>query len=111
MLRQLTLLAALSVTAGGCASLGPIGAPGCDGFARRPLNRSLWAWEEGAPVPPSPSTGEPSDAPALRRKAAALRSTPDGASLHGAERIARTTIDIASSLQACGGTPPETRHG
>src|SRR4051795_7859156 len=34
----------------GCASLtGPRGAPSCDGYSRRPLNRSMWDWEAAKP--------------------------------------------------------------
>lgn len=39
-----TLLLVIAATLGGCASLTyPL--PKCDGYARRPLNRSMWEWE------------------------------------------------------------------
>jgi type IV secretion system protein VirB7 len=38
------LLLVLATTLGGCASLTyPL--PKCDGYSRRPLNRSMWEWE------------------------------------------------------------------
>jgi len=38
------LLLVLAATLGGCASLTyPL--PKCDGYSRRPLNRSMWEWE------------------------------------------------------------------
>jgi type IV secretion system protein VirB7 len=38
------LLLALAATLCGCASLTyPL--PKCDGYSRRPLNRSMWEWE------------------------------------------------------------------
>lgn len=46
-----TLLLCLSLFAlSGCATLGyPL--PKCDGYAKRPLNRSMWEWESGKQVP------------------------------------------------------------
>lgn len=39
-----TLLLVIAATLGGCASLTyPL--PKCDGYSRRPLNRSMWEWE------------------------------------------------------------------
>jgi type IV secretion system protein VirB7 len=44
MLRVFVLLGVASVLSG-CASLSyPL--PKCDGYARRPLNRAMWQWEE-----------------------------------------------------------------
>ena len=38
------LLLVLAATLGGCASLTyPL--PKCDGYSRRPLNRSMWEWQ------------------------------------------------------------------
>lgn len=38
------LLVVLAATLGGCASLTyPL--PKCDGYSRRPLNRSMWEWQ------------------------------------------------------------------
>ena len=56
----------------GCGTLVSIRPPSCDGYARRPLNRSLWDWEtakltaasvsgtgsvHAAAVPEAPTTG------------------------------------------------------
>src|SRR4051812_858730 len=48
------LVVGAGLALGGCSTLGPTAAPSCDGYARRPLNRSLWNWEAGlaAPRPP-----------------------------------------------------------
>ena len=44
MIRTLSLLC-MAATLSGCASLTyPL--PKCDGYSRRPLNRSMWQWEE-----------------------------------------------------------------
>jgi type IV secretion system protein VirB7 len=43
MIKTTVLFVALAVL-GGCASLTyPL--PKCDGYSRRPLNRSMWEWE------------------------------------------------------------------
>ena len=45
MFRVLSLLV-IVLSLGGCASLSyPL--PKCDGYAKRPLNRSMWNWEAG----------------------------------------------------------------
>lgn len=41
---RLSLLVAMSAVVGGCASLTNL-LPKCDGYSRRPLNRSMWEWE------------------------------------------------------------------
>lgn len=60
------LLLCLSLCAlNGCATLSyPL--PKCDGYAKRPLNRSMWEWESGkqAPVQRHSSLAE-NDTPAL----------------------------------------------
>ncbi len=41
---KFALLLVLAATLGGCASLTyPL--PKCDGYSRRPLNRSMWQWQ------------------------------------------------------------------
>ncbi|MDP9588784.1 UNVERIFIED_ORG: type IV secretion system protein VirB7 [Shinella zoogloeoides] len=41
---RLSLLLAMATVFGSCASLtDPL--PRCDGYSRRPLNRSMWEWE------------------------------------------------------------------
>lgn len=44
MIRTVSLLC-MAATLSGCASLTyPL--PKCDGYSRRPLNRSMWQWED-----------------------------------------------------------------
>lgn len=48
MIRSIPLLCMVAVFSG-CASLTyPL--PKCDGYKRRPLNRSLWQWEENSNI-------------------------------------------------------------
>lgn len=43
-MHRVVLLACASSLLGGCASLSyPL--PKCDGYSKRPLNRSMWEWE------------------------------------------------------------------
>ena len=83
----------------GCASLTGASAPSCDGSARRPLNRSLWDWENAGPisvepreapsVPPVPAGREP-----IIRKGDATGLTPT-------RLAARPFFDIAASKRSC----------
>jgi len=96
----------------GCASLtGPRGAPSCDGYSRRPLNRSMWDWESAKPVAQAvPSPAVPVDpavptAPLIRKGGAegakggpAVSSVPPRA----------PQFNVAASEQACTG---EDAHG
>lgn len=51
---RLSLLLAMAAVLGGCASLTyPL--PKCDGYSRRPLNRSMWEWEGERNLKSSPS--------------------------------------------------------
>ncbi|WP_394059414.1 hypothetical protein [Xanthobacter variabilis] len=51
----------LCLMATGCASLSyPL--PSCDGFSRRPLNRSMWDWSSMSP--PAPAAPAPASAAA-----------------------------------------------
>jgi type IV secretion system protein VirB7 len=44
MIKKVFLLL-MATALGGCASLSyPV--PKCDGYSRRPLNRSMWQWED-----------------------------------------------------------------
>jgi len=46
MIRTVLLLC-MAATLSGCASLTyPL--PKCDGYSRRPLNRSMWQWEDNS---------------------------------------------------------------
>lgn len=64
-IRQATLACGLLFALSGCAGIMPRLAPSCDGYARRPLNRSLWNWEEQKAAPaPAP---EPEAKPLMRK--------------------------------------------
>ena len=115
---RLHFAAAAALTLSGCAGLtGPAGAPSCDGGSRRPLNRSMWAWENAQPP------AGPEASPALRPEKAA--SSPGSArpfarsdAAESIERSASTTMapkadrtarfDLVASIRSCTG---ETRHG
>lgn len=95
-----------------CATLGGAGAPSCDGASRRPLNRSLWNWEDRGPAASAP-TGEPTpvdqgpDArPIVRRSdagpAATLRAAQPGPALPSPARVASgPALDFALSHRPC----------
>jgi type IV secretion system protein VirB7 len=85
----------------GCASLTGASAPSCDGSARRPLNRSLWDWENRGPIAAEPrETTAASPAPAGRepiiRKGDAGRTSPT-------RMAGRPVFDIATSVRSCAG--------
>src|SRR3954471_18247658 len=91
----------------GCASLtGPRGAPSCDGYSRRPLNRSMWDWENAKPAapivasPPLPVETAAAAAP-LIRKSGVEGTKGDPAVSSAATRSPR--FDVATSAQACTG--------
>jgi type IV secretion system protein VirB7 len=100
-MRRLIIMCVMAWPLGGCATFSSA-PPTCDGFARRPLNRSLWDWE-GAPqalgsVPSLPirtaETGRPNAPNALNRAAPApsIASDKPNASL---------VVDLAS-YRSCG---------
>ena len=94
MWRRLFIICVIAWQLGGCANWikGP---PSCDGLTRRPLNRSLWDWDSGAPsATPAP---EVSPSTPIIRKGEGSPSAPSthlAASSHLAE--------IAASYRACG---------
>ncbi|MBS3651904.1 type IV secretion system protein VirB7 [Pseudaminobacter sp. 19-2017] len=70
------LLAAVS----GCATLSyPL--PKCDGYAKRPLNRSMWDWDAGK------AQGDPQQS---------SLAGGDGTALAFAEQSAETTVDAVA---------------
>lgn len=83
----------------GCASLTGAGAPSCDGLTRRPLNRSLWDWENSAPTAIAPieaPTTPPANGEPIIRKGEIDRA-------HASERTAALPIfDIVASTRRCG---------
>ncbi|RTM14153.1 MAG: type IV secretion pathway protein [Bradyrhizobiaceae bacterium] len=94
MWRRLFIICIIACPLGGCGTWTK-GPPSCDGLARRPLNRSLWDWESGAPS----TTAEPPASPSapIIRKGEGDSSAP---STHLAAS-GRWAI-IAASYRACG---------
>ncbi len=108
-LRITLLTLAMANSLGGCASLTGASAPSCDGFARRPLNRSLWEWESAKTISGAPITASLMETPA----AAPLPSSSGTEPLIRKGELARPravargialpVFDIAASTQRCGG--------
>lgn len=102
----------LMVSVVGCASLtGPRGAPSCDGYSRRPLNPSMWDWENAKPAAPavaSPALPVDPAAPTapLTRKGGTEGPSGSPAVSSGPSRSPQ--FNIAASAQACTG---EHGHG
>ena len=102
MTARMALLAiAVATPLTSCASLTGASAPCCDGSARRPLNRSLWDWENAgsiavqqieAPAPLPPESGEP-----IIRKGEIDRTRAE------ARATALPVFEIAASTRRCGG--------
>lgn len=92
----------------GCATIiGPAAAPSCDGYSRRPLNPSMWNWEQAQALPlSSPEVaGDAAGAPAAM--APKLRTGQvQGAMPTAAAGAAR--FDVAASMNAC---TAERSHG
>lgn len=93
------LALALATPLTGCASLTGASAPSCDGLTRRPLNRSLWDWENAAPTAIAPIEA-PATPPAVGgpiiRKGEIDRA-------HASKQMAALPIfDIAASTRSCG---------
>lgn len=69
-LRRIAIIAALGLLggAGGCTSImGPTPAPSCDGGSRRPLNRSMWDWDQTQAARAAPDPGETPGGPSAER--------------------------------------------
>jgi len=109
----------------GCVTAGGSQAPTCDGQSRRPLNRSMWDWEQGMQLR-SPEVGVSEG----RGPVQGSRSAPAGAVQPAAAASARRlapfrlapvpattstapqplTTEVAASTRPCGGAG-DTRHG
>ncbi|WP_427846655.1 type IV secretion system protein VirB7 [Brucella pituitosa] len=87
------LLLCLSLFAlSGCATLSyPL--PKCDGYAKRPLNRSMWEWESGKQAP----SQQHSSLAAGTSPALAFTSKQSGEGVH----TAFAGFDEAGSHRAC----------
>ena len=82
----------LAIVVTGCAGWNK-GAPSCDGSAKRPLNRSLWDWENTPPVAPQ------RDAPPVKRLGQAKPEHP--ARNIAPASTAWSSFDIARSFLPC----------
>jgi len=95
------LALALATPLTGCASLTGAGAPSCDGLTRRPLNRSLWDWENAAPIAIAPI-----EAPALAIPPAVgepiIRKGEIDRALASGRTAALPIFDIVASTRRCG---------
>jgi type IV secretion system protein VirB7 len=94
MWRRLFIICVIAWQLGGCANWSK-GPPSCDGLARRPLNRSLWDWESGAPSA-TPEPPVPPSEPIIRKG----ESNPPTTSVHLA--ASDRWAGIAASYRACG---------
>jgi type IV secretion system protein VirB7 len=95
MWRRLMFLCLAATTLAGCASFSRA-PPSCDGLARRPLNRSMWEWENApASAPPSLPLMRRADAGSPKRVAKRTGAAPMAGGLP-------PRFDIAASTRACG---------
>lgn len=91
MIRPVLLLS-MAVILSGCASMTyPL--PKCDGYSRRPLNRSMWQWEDSSNVKQEHSNPPPATSPAMGAAYVAERK----------ENPAFAHLDIATSYRPCEG--------
>jgi len=92
MIRTVSLLC-MAATFSGCASLTyPL--PKCDGYSRRPLNRSMWQWENNSNLKQDRADAS-SPAPGHLTPAYAEERQDPPAFAH---------FDIAGSYRRCGGS-------
>lgn len=91
MCRLLVLILTASVLAG-CATLSyPL--PKCDGYAKRPLNRSMWEWEGG-----KGTAGQQHSSLSKEGGAALAFAEP----VHASDtQTAFANFDVAGSYRAC----------
>ncbi|MDH6261705.1 type IV secretion pathway protein [Bradyrhizobium sp. BR13661] len=93
---RVLLVSVMACGLGGCASWSKA-PPSCDGSARRPLNRSLWDWENGTPLAAPEQAAPPIGSDPLIRKGDAGSSGSAGRSA-----ASRSHIDVAVSYHPCG---------
>ena len=105
MRRRLIIVCVMAWPLSGCATFASP-PPSCDGFARRPLNRSLWDWEGTALAGPQPLAALPF-APIHTAEAGRLGATtgPNGAA--AAPSMARdepnaSRLNDLASYRSCG---------
>lgn len=99
---------ALVLICSGCASILPNSPPSCDGYSRRPLNRSLWNWEnrkgadeiQSAPVEPPKAPAKP-----LVRKASEEPNKPSPSMVAEPQKPAEPETPLHGSIGSAA-TPP-----
>ncbi|CVI62976.1 hypothetical protein CFBP4996_27045 (plasmid) [Agrobacterium leguminum] len=92
MLRILSSLL-LSASLSGCASISyPL--PKCDGYSRRPLNRSMWQWEDKGKLQKSVSEND---------RNPASRAAPYAEEPASTTPAAFAQFDVAGSYRPCEG--------
>lgn len=90
MIRRFSLLC-MAAALSGCASLTyPL--PKCDGYSRRPLNRSMWQWEDNSNLKQKQSGARP-----------ASQSVATAYVEEGWEPSAFAQFDIDASYRPCEG--------
>ncbi|MQW88512.1 hypothetical protein [Sinorhizobium saheli] len=91
MIRTIPLLC-MAAALSGCASLTyPL--PKCDGYSRRPLNRSMWHWEDNSNLNQKQADARP----------AASQSVAMAYFEEGREPPAFAHLDIDASYRSCKG--------
>ncbi|RUV84738.1 hypothetical protein EOA75_28075 [Mesorhizobium sp. M1A.F.Ca.IN.022.07.1.1] len=90
MIRILPLVCMAAIVSG-CASLSyPL--PKCDGYSRRPLNRSMWEWQDNRNLTEKHSDAQP----------AISQPAPAAYAEKGREEPAFAHFDITASNRPCG---------
>jgi len=89
MLRQLMCVSVAALALASCATTGK--PPSCDGYSRRPLNRSLWDWERNVLV--TPPVAGPSAPAVIPAPQPLIRKSDAGEQPH---------IGLVASYQSCG---------
>lgn len=91
MTRTFPLLC-IVVALSGCASL-TYSLPKCDGYSRRPLNRSMWQWEDNSSLKQKQSDAGP----------ATSQSVATACAEEGREPPAFAHLDIDATYRSCKG--------
>ncbi len=104
MTARMALMAfALATPLTGCASLTGASAPSCDGSVRRPLNRSLWDWENATPIAVAPIETPPPAPPPPAGHGPIIRKGEVGGPKPQARIAALAIFDTTASTRSCGG--------
>jgi type IV secretion system protein VirB7 len=88
----------------GCGTLVSIRPPSCDGYARRPLNRSLWDWETAKLTAAASVSGTGS----VHAAAVPEASTMGSRSLKTSERVDTSIMTVGAGRHP-GATKPSSQ--